>query len=74
MYKVDDYAMFTQEGNEAVARLVDMAKAKGWDWNRTQQELYVLADSDAQLYGEATDTAVREVVYDACGFNSEFYV
>ena len=66
--------MFTSEGNTAVARLVEIAKAKGWDWPRTMSELYVLADSDAQLYGEATDTAVREAVYDACGFETDFYV
>ena len=68
------FAMFTPEGNAAVAKLVEMAKAKGWDWPRTMSELYVLADSDAQLYGEATDTAVREAVYDACGFETNFYV
>jgi hypothetical protein len=68
------FAMFTDSGNQAVSRLVEIAKAKGWDWPRTQSELYVLADSDAQLYGEATDTAVRERVYDACGFSTNFYV
>ncbi len=68
-----NFAMFTPEGNQAVSKVVEMAKAKGWDWPRTQSELYVLADSDAQLYGEATDTAVRECVYDACGFQTEFY-
>ena len=69
-----DFAMFTPEGNAAVGKIVQMAKSKGWDWNRTYAELCVLANSDAQLYGEATDTAVREVVYDACGFESNFYV
>ena len=68
------FAMFTDSGNDAVAKLVEMAKTKGWDWPRTMSELYVLADSDAQLYGEATDTAVREAVYDACGFETNFYV
>ena len=68
------FAMFTPEGNAAVGMIVQMAKTKKWDWPRTQQELYVLADTDAQLYGEATDTAVREAVYDACGFKTTFYV
>lgn len=67
------FAMFTDAGNEAVEKLVEIAIAKKWDWPRTQSELYVLADSDAQLYGEATDTAVRERVYDACGFETNFY-
>ena len=65
--------MFTPEGNAAVGMIVQMAKSKGWDWPRTQSELYVLANADAQLYGEATDTAVRESVYDACGFETTFY-
>ena len=68
------FAMFTNEGNEAVSKLVEIAIAKNWDWPRTQSELYVLANSDAQLYGEATDTAVREAVYDACRFQTNFYV
>ena len=63
-----NFAMFTKEGNAAVAKIVEKAKAKGWDWSRTESELYVLADSDAQLFGEATDTAVRECVYVECGF------
>lgn len=71
-----EYGMFTSEGNYQVARIVERAKKNGWDWARTQSELYVLADSDAQLYGEATDTAVREYVYSAIGAgkrNEVFY-
>lgn len=71
---MNNFAMFTPEGNAAVSMIVQMAKSKGWDWPRTQSELYVLANADAQLYGEATDTAVRESVYDACGFQTTFYV
>ncbi len=68
-----DFAMFTPEGNAAVAKIVETAKKSGWDWPRTYSELCVLAYSDAQLFGEATDTAVREMVYDACGFETNFY-
>jgi len=71
---MNNFAMFTPEGNAAVSMIVRMAQKKGWDWPRTQSELYVLANVDAQLYGEATDTAVREAVYDACGFTTTFYV
>lgn len=67
---IADFAMFTEAGNQKVAEIVTRAKSKGWSWSRTQAELYVLADSDAQLYGEATDTAVREVVYSAIGADS----
>jgi len=68
------FGMFTPEGNALVEKLVEIALVKGWDWNRTYAELCVLAYSDAQLYGEATDTAVRERVYDACGFDTPFYI
>ncbi len=71
---MNTFAMFTDEGNAAVGMIVEMAKTKKWDWPRTQSELYVLANADAQLYGEAADTAVRESVYDACGFQTTFYV
>jgi hypothetical protein len=73
-FRMSTFAMFTDEGNAAVGMIVQMAKTKRWDWPRTMKELYFLADSDAQLYGEATDTAVREAVYDACGFETNFYV
>jgi hypothetical protein len=68
------FGMFTKEGNVAVGMIVEIAQKKGWDWKRTYAELCVLAHSDAQLYGEATDTAVREYVYDALKFDTEFYV
>ncbi len=68
------FAMFSEAGDKAVAGIVARAKSQGWDWPRTQAELYVLANSDAQLYGEATDTAVREVVYDALNFETNFYI
>ena len=74
MKTVPYFGMFTDEGNAAVGMIVEMAKKKGWDWNRTYAELCVLANSDAQLYGEAPDTAVREYVYDACGFETAFYI
>ena len=73
---VTNFAMYTKAGDRKVADIVAQAKNKGWDWARTLNELYVLADSDAQLYGEATDTAVREVVYIAIGAdkrNENFY-
>ena len=67
------YAMFTKEGNEKVAAIVAAAQAlakfepieRVWDW--TQIQLHDL--SQRKEFEEATDTAVREAVYDAvvCG-------
>jgi hypothetical protein len=33
----------------------------------------VLAKNDYSKFGEAMDTEVREAVYSACGFTSDFY-
>jgi hypothetical protein len=63
-----EFGMFTEAGEKRVANIVKIAKDNGWVWSRTEQELYMLADSDAQCYGEATDTVVRENVYMALGY------
>ncbi len=63
-----NYEMFTSEGNELVHRIVLAGQAlakfdpfeRVWEW--TQHELHKL--SYAEGYEEATDTAVREAVYD----------
>jgi len=67
------YNMFTQDGNRKVAAIVSAAQAlaKFEDvervWNWTEIQLHDL--SQRKEYEEATDTAVRESVYDAvvCG-------
>ena len=69
--KTPNYDMFTQEGNELVHRIVLAGQAllkfdpaeSVWAW--TQHELHKL--SYAEGFGEATDTAVREMVYDKLG-------
>ena len=66
-----DYHMFTAEGNAAVEKIVDDARQL-YDigeygieavWNWAQNELVALT-YDVK-FTEATDTAVREAVYDA---------
>jgi hypothetical protein len=66
------YGMFTEAGNEAVDALVTVAKAMELSWPEVYEALYKLADNPK--FSEATDTAVREYVYDACGFKTEFYI
>ena len=66
-----DYNMFTDEGNAAVAKIVEDARAiydigeYGIEavWNWAQNELVALTYQTR--FEEATDTAVREAVYDA---------
>ena len=67
-----DYAMFTPEGNAAVHGIVVAAHYKNLTWSEVYQLLVTL--SKIEKFGEATDTAVREMVYDACGFDCDFYI
>jgi len=68
-----EYGMFSKEGNLLVNNIVEQALQmrdnegveRVWDW--TLGKLEVIAS--AKSFEEATDTAVREAVYDAvvCG-------
>ena len=68
-----NFNMFTEQGNLLVGNIVEQALAmrdnegveRVWDW--TLGKLEVLAT--AKSFEEATDTAVRDAVYDAvvCG-------
>jgi hypothetical protein len=66
------YGMFTEAGNQAIDGLVVVAKALELTWPQVYSALRILADNPK--FREATDTAVREYVYDACGFDSKFYI
>lgn len=70
---VPDYAMYTELGNAAVHAVVVTAKANRLSWAETHDALRELVKQEQ--FGEATDTAVRECVYDALGVKDEpFYV
>jgi hypothetical protein len=66
------YGMFTDAGNQAVHAIVEHARENKLAWLEVYQELCRLGEVKA--FGEATDTMVREIVYDALKFNSDFYV
>jgi hypothetical protein len=71
--KTPDYAMFTDLGNAAVHAIVVAAKANQMTWAQTYRALCELSRQDQ--FGEATDTAVRECVYEALAPEDEdFYV
>ena len=69
---VEYFGMFSDVGNQEVAVIVEHAKAKCLTWPETYNLLCKLALVPS--YGEATDTMVREIVYDACGFTTAFYI
>ena len=66
------YGMFTDAGNQAVHAIVEKARATDMAWLEVYQELVRLAD--VGVFAEATDTMVREYVYSALSFQSDFYV
>ena len=68
---VQDYAMYTELGNAAVHAVVVSARANQLSWPQTYCALRALAEQEP--FGEATDTAVRECVYSALGYDTPFY-
>jgi len=74
---VRDYAMYSELGNAGVAAVVETARVNNMSWAQVLKALRALAESNEDVFGEATDTAVRECVYDALGFadrDEDFYI
>ena len=57
-----DYAMFTEEGNAMVNAIVTAAIDMERDFDYVMDKLNILQETEA--YAEATDTEVRETVYE----------
>ena len=68
------YGMFSKEGNQQIADIIEFHKMNKSTWPVVLQNLRDLADCDYELFGEAMDTEVRECVYTALGFDTDFYV
>ena len=62
-----DYAMFTDFGNSMVGEIVKGAKHKNLTWSEVCDMLRTISEING--CEEATDTAVREVVYCEMGFD-----
>lgn len=72
-----DYGMYTEQGNELVAKIVDRSLRNYWTWAMTLGALEQLSRNHPEVAAEATDTAVRECVYTAIGAHKrdeDFYV
>ena len=67
---VPEYAMYTDLGDAGVHAIVIAARAQRLTWAQTVNALRELSDSNPDVFGEAMDTAVRECVYDALGFDN----
>ena len=67
-----DYAMFSKEGNDAVAALVNVARAAELTWPETYGLMQRLAENEK--FGEVMDTMVREIIFDTLGYKTAFYI
>lgn len=57
------YGMFTDEGNRVIDGIVIFAKEHNYSWGCVNDVLTAI--SKVEGFEEATDTAVREYVYEA---------
>jgi len=57
------FGMFSDAGNAIIQGVVLTAKSNSLDWDQVVDVLYDIATLNG--FEEATDTAVREMVYDA---------
>ena len=73
MNDVNDFAMFTDQGEVVAEKVVDLARAAGLNWTQTMSIMRFIGDQKREQYGEINDTAVREVIYDRCEFTTSFY-
>ena len=73
MNDVNDFAMFTDQGEVVAQKVVELAQAAGLDWKQTMSIMRFIGDQKRDQYGEINDTAVREVIYDRCEFTTDFY-
>jgi hypothetical protein len=62
MIATQNYGMYTDAGNSAVDSIVEMARKHQLSWPTVGSMLSALALQE--VYEEATDTAVREAVYE----------
>jgi len=71
---IPNYSMYTDAGNHAVDAIVRSARILKLTWPQVHQELRSLAERFPEDFGEATDTAVRECVYQSLTYCTDpFY-
>ena len=72
--ELQSFSMYTPEGDKMVAKIVARALRNHWTWPMTLGALEQLSRNHPDVGGEATDTAVRETVYDTLCFTTPFYL
>jgi hypothetical protein len=61
MIATQNYGMYTDAGNSVIDSIVDLARKHQLSWHTVYDMLDAISLEEA--YEEATDTAVREAVY-----------
>jgi hypothetical protein len=73
MDDVNDFGMFTDQGEVVAQKVVELARAAGLNWTQTMSIMRFIGDQKRDQYGEINDTAVREMIYSRCEFTTDFY-
>lgn len=68
-----DWLMYTEKGNKIIDSLVWHARHEGWTWPECLSRLYEVSQSGVEAAEPAFDTVVRERVYSALGYTTDFY-
>ncbi len=68
------FGMFTEDGDTLIAGIVESAKETNAPWPSVYKQLLKLGE--IKEFEEATDTMVREAVFDAIGYSNDqpFYI
>ena len=65
---VPEFGMFTEEGDYEIYRIVDLAKRANLTWSQVKGLLDQLSNTEG--FEEATDTVVRERVWECLFYES----
>ena len=76
---MNDFGMFTDLGNRAVKNIIDNAIERKQSWKEVMDALIDLGENELngnKRFEEATDTVVRENVFNAIGYGDDtpFYI
>ena len=73
-YCSNTYSMFSESGDILVEGIVNAAKETNAPWPSVYNQLLKLGETEE--FGEATDTQVRDNVFDAIGYSDDtpFYI
>jgi hypothetical protein len=73
MRTIPDLGMYSEKGNKIAWSIVEHAKDYNWTWPQTFAVLQATAASGVDETAEIMDTVVRERIYNAVGFTTDFY-